>query len=380
VTAVALAWSRSLSSRASRRLDALGRSWSLALFVELPILAVGFVVGSAFLIEFDSLGDFTIFRDAAREVLHGQSPYVAVDAEALAGADKFVYPPVAAFLFVPFTLLPLAAAKAAFIAVSLGATMLALRLLGVRDWRCYGLSFLLAPTITAIGVGALGPLLVLAAAAAWRYRAMPVVAGLAVVLAVSVKLFLWPLGVWLFATRRLRAGAVAILAGTVLVLAPWSAIGFAGLRQYPDLLRTLTDVMRWKAYSPSALGTTLGLSPDASRWGELALAALAVVAIVLLGRGRDADRRAFIGAVAAALLVTPVVWMHYLVLLLAPLALTRPRLSPLWFAPLLLWATPRFDSGGEAWRILVVLGVVTVVLAAVFDRSLPAPTRARDAH
>ena len=380
MTTVALAWSRSLSSRASRRLDALGRSWSLALFVELPILAVGFVVGSAFLIEFDSLGDFTIFRDAAREVLHGQPPYAAADAEALAGADKFVYPPAAAFLFVPFALLPLAAAKAAFVAVSLGATMLALRLLGVRDWRCYGLSFLLAPMITAIGVGALGPLLLLAAAAAWRYRAMPVVAGLAVVLAVSVKLFLWPLVVWLFATRRLRAGGVAILAGTVLVLAPWSAIGFAGLREYPDLLRTLADVMRWKAYSPSALAISLGVPLNATRWGELVFVAVAIAAIVLLARGRDGDRRSFISAVGAALLVTPVVWMHYLVLLLVPLALTRPRLSPLWLVPLLLWATPRFDSGGAVWRILVVLGVVIAILGTGLDRSRPAVTPARGEH
>jgi hypothetical protein len=44
---VVLAWPRSLSSRASRTLDAPGRSCSLALFAELPILAAGVVAALA---------------------------------------------------------------------------------------------------------------------------------------------------------------------------------------------------------------------------------------------------------------------------------------------------------------------------------------------
>ena len=40
---------------------------------------------------------------------------------------------------------------------------------------------------------------------------------------------------------------------------------------------------------------------------------------------------------AAALAASPIVWMHYFLLLLVPLALIRPRLSPLWLVPFAYW-------------------------------------------
>ena len=66
-------------------------------------------------------------------------------------------------------------------------------------------------------------------------------------------------------------------------------------------------------------------------------------------------------AVLAALVVTPLLWLHYLLLLYAPIALYRPRLAPLWFLPLLLWVTPSPHSHGITWRNAVALAVVGVV-------------------
>ena len=55
----------------------------------------------------NALEDFGIFRTAASAVIHGRSPYVATPtAAAVAHFDKFVYPPVAALVFAPFTALP----------------------------------------------------------------------------------------------------------------------------------------------------------------------------------------------------------------------------------------------------------------------------------
>ena len=68
------------------------------------------------------------------------------------------------------------------------------------------------------------------------------------------------------------------------------------------------------------------------------LSLAAVVAIWFAARGAGGDRRAFAVAVVASLVATPLVWMHYLLLLYVPIALYRPRLSGLWFLPLLLWA------------------------------------------
>jgi hypothetical protein len=48
---------------------------------------------------------------------------------------------------------------------------------------------------------------------------------------------------------------------------------------------------------------------------------------------RDRDVVTLTLVLAAALAASPIVWVHYFLLLLVPLALTRPRLSPLWFVP-----------------------------------------------
>src|SRR5207253_11300933 len=73
------------------------------------------------------------------------------------------------------------------------------------------------------------------------------------------------------------------------------------------------------------------------------------------------DRLAITAAIAAALLLSPIVWVHYYVLLLVPVALARPRLSGLWFIPLLFWSTHALESNGELWRLLAALGITLAV-------------------
>ena len=85
----------------------------------------------------------------------------------------------------------------------------------------------------------------------------------------------------------------------------------------------------------------------------------------MLGR-RGEDLRSFTLALAASLALTPIVWLHYLVLLLVPLAIARPRFSAIWLVPLLLWLTP-LNGNGESIQpflpALVVAAVIAVVLA-----------------
>ena len=59
----------------------------------------------------------------------------------------------------------------------------------------------------------------------------------------------------------------------------------------------------------------------------------------------------------------PIVWLHYLVLLLVPLAIARPRFSLLWLLPVLLWVSPK---PGYAEGIQTFMpGVAAVILLAV---------------
>ena len=71
-------------------------------------------------------------------------------------------------------------------------------------------------------------------------------------------------------------------------------------------------------------------------------------------------------AIAASLALSPVVWLHYLVLLIVPIGAGRDRLALVWFAPLLFWITPGTASNGSTWRIILVLAFtsLTLVLAA----------------
>ena len=339
------------------RLRGFARPWELASFIWLPGIGLGYACYWE-LRTHDALQDFSIFRTAASAVVHGRSPYVTPTAAAFAHFDKFVYPPVAALLFAPFTALPPGPAKVLMFVASLAALLGALRVLRVADWRCYGVAVVSAPAINSLALGALTPFLLLAAAVAWRYRDNPAVAGVATAFTAVLKLFMWPLGVWLLATRRWRAAVICAGAGLILLLGGWAVIGFAGLRSYPTLVHLLERVEAPASYSFIAL---LGLTGGAATAATVVLSLGAVVAVWFAARSSGGDQRGFAVAVVVSLLASPLIWMHYLLLLFVPIALYRPRLSGLWFLPLLLWLTPTTHSHGTPWRIALALFVVAVV-------------------
>jgi hypothetical protein len=355
-----------VAERFADRIRDFARPWELATFIWIPAIILGYT-GWYELRTSHALEDFGIFRRAATAVIHGDSPFVAPDPHALAHFDKFVYPPSTAFLFAPFTALPLPVGQFLMFLLGLGATFAALRLLGVRDWRCYGLSLMTPPVVNSLALGAVTPFLLLGAAAVWHYRDRPGVAGPVAALTAVTKVFLWPIGFWLLATRRLRAALLSVLLAAAVVVAGWAAIGFAGARSYPHLLRVLTDVEQGASYSPIALVGLKGSSATATAFA-LTLASLACV--MWAARRDDGDRRAFAIVVAGAVLATPVLWLHYFQLLLVPIALYRPRLSGLWFVPLALWLTPASHANGSPWKISLALAVfATIVLRTLAEGS-----------
>ena len=216
--------------------------------------------------------------------------------------------------------------------------------------------------VNSVALGAFTAFLLLGTAAAWRYRDRPAAAGTISALTATAKLFLWPLGLWLLVTRRLRAAYVFVLGSVVLLIAGWAAIGFAGFRSYPHLLRVLSQLEAGTSYSVVAL---LGVSSSTSTVLSIVLTAIVLVAVPLAARGDDGERRAFAVAVLGALVATPVVWLHYYALLFVPIALYRPRLSKLWLVPLVLWATPATHSDGATWRIALALAALAAVAGAL---------------
>jgi alpha-1,2-mannosyltransferase len=346
-----------------------------------PLLLLGAFLSPAFQDQPAPAGDVPAFGfdfrptwDAGGRILDGEPLYPPARAEVLAGEDQFVYPPAPAVA--ALALRPLGFELSSFLlALGLvGAVLLTLRLLGVRDWRCYGVAMLALPVLDGIRLGALSAFLTLAAALAWRYRSSVWVVGVALGAALAAKLFLWPLVLWLLVTRRVRHALAAAGIGVAMTFTAWLAAGFSGLREYPALLGALTDALADRSYSVLALGVASGLSSTAAQaLAVVAGAALLTGALAATRRASapDADRTLFLAALAAALVFSPIVWTHYFVLLLVPIALASPRLGPLWLLPLAFWLLPHAGTGetwtnqsdGELWRIALALGVTAVAFA-----------------
>jgi hypothetical protein len=228
------------------------------------------------------------------------------------------------------------------------------------------------PVCSALGNGAISALLVLGLAALWRYRSRPWAAGALLAALVVFKLYLWPLGIWLLATRRVRATAYSVAIAAVATAAGWAAIGFAGLREYPHLLDRLTLLVGDQGYAPYALFRALGASPGAARLEMLGAGALLVAGMIACALRPGGERAAFALGVAASLSLTPIVWPHYLALVFVPLAVARPRFGLAWALPMTLW----FFTGDWSRGVPSVIGGTLAVSAAVLCYAIAGP-RAR---
>jgi hypothetical protein len=334
----------------------------LAVCVVLPALALAYIFsvvsGNGESTDFESA-----FYPAAEAVLRGENPYPSVDDPIIERGVAYVYPPLTAIATVPFTILSVGAAGVLMMVLLAVAVAATLAVLGVRDWRCYGIAYAWPPVFSAIQTGNVTILLGLCAALAWRLRDGRWRSGASVGLALALKLFLWPLVVWFAATRRFAAAAASLVVALVLLAVSWAAIGFDGLREYQDLLDRLQDVLAPESYTVHALALDLGASEAAARAAWVALAVALLAGVVVLARRGD-ERRSFVVALAAALACTPLVWLHYFALLLVAVAVAQPRLGVVWFVPLVMYLSTATHNGTTAQTTLTIAAaVLTCVLA-----------------
>jgi alpha-1,2-mannosyltransferase len=222
-----------------------------------------------------------------------------------------------------------------------------------------------------VTAGTLSWPLALAAALTWRYRDRRYIVGAAITLAVVTKLFLWPLAIWLIATRRLRTAATTAALAITVVIGSWAVIGFDGMLSYPHHLGAIQSFEEEKGYSLFPLLRGLGLSTDAARLVLLAATAILLAGIVKVASGRDGERRAFALAIGAALVLSPIMWPHYLVLLFVVLALFRPGFGVAWTFPLLYWVLPYLVVPGpysHVWSILIAASITAVMWSTTLLR------------
>jgi alpha-1,2-mannosyltransferase len=308
-----------------------------------------------------------VYRQA-EAVVHGESAYDAPDAD-LSDRANFLWPLAAVLPVVPLTALPAGVADWLATALVIAALVAALWLLEVRDWRVYGVVLLWPATIEAIQTANVSLPLTLLVAVMWRYRDRAAIAGIALGYGVAIKLFLWPVVVWLALVGRRGAAAIAAAtaAASLLLLLPFTSIA-----DYVRLLRNLGRTFEHDAYTPFALLADVGVPDMAARAMTVALG-LAVLGL--------AWRRRSLGlALAAALVLSPIVWRHFFVLLMVPLALSRPRFDAVWLIPIGLWVGDG-TLNGAPWQTASVLALVTLTFVLcewrprTEERSMLTPAR-----
>jgi hypothetical protein len=291
----------------------------------------------------------------AKLLLDGTNPFPGPE-RALIHEGNFVWPPFVGYVVAPLTLLPATAADYAAAILSLIAFVAALWVVGVRDWRVYGASFLWPSVLGEVRTAHLTLALCLLLAVVWRTRDRFPFAGLSLGVALALKFFLWPLVFWLAALRRWRDAALAagFAAVTLLLVLP-----FISLPEYARLLRRLGRTFDQDSYSPFGLLSQLGASDGVA---QAVTIVLGVAVLVIAWR-----LQSFVLFVAAALMLSPIVWLDYYAVLAVPLAIVRPRLSAIWLLPLLTWGMTSAGYGighvETSLRTLAVFGVLTVLVA-----------------
>jgi hypothetical protein len=175
-------------------------------------------------------------------------------------------------------------------------------------------------------------------------------------IATAAKFFVWPVGVWLASRRRPRAvlTAAGIVGASLLLVLPFTSL--------VDYLRALMQLGRGFDQDSYTLFGLLVQSGASETVGRIAVFAAGAALLVATWRYRSLAL-----ALAAALTLSPIVWLDYFALAAVPLALARPRLTWVWFLPLATWGLQGAGLGiGDPSKIARQLIVFALVFAVAF--------------
>lgn len=323
-----------------------------------PIVACLLLLAFQFNIHGVAVDFHDAYYPAGARLLHGANPYAVTHKEILAGT-AFVYPALSALFFAPFALIGRDVSQLLYVLICVACVPLTLRTLKVRDWRVYGIALYWLPVYSGWQTANVTLPLMLLIALAWRHRDRPVVAGLITAAAISLKPFVWPLGLWLLATRRWKAAAWALAWGVLFNVVAWGLVGFNEIHTYMRLSGQVTDALWRGGYSMLAVAHHLGFGRGVGEVLLLVVSAMVAAGLIYTAAVKRDDRAAMTLAIALMLVASPLVWIHYFALLMVPAALYRPRLSWLWAAPILMWPLPPSTAvvGWQeafGWAIVVV--------------------------
>jgi hypothetical protein len=315
----------------------------------LPLFAIAAFalgVGVTLAVAGDTLGyDFLAYHAAAARVLAGQPAY-DTSFEAAGGFGLFYYPPTFVPLILVLGLLPAAAATWAWVAVLLAAFGAGVAVLPVSRtvrWGVVLLAGLSWPFVYAIKLGQVGPLLFLLMAMGWRWIDRGPVLGATGALGAAIKIQPGLILAWALLTRRWSAvitGAAVLVALAVLATL---AAGVGGWTDFLALIARVSDpITTPHNFTPGAVAFQLGASREVAvvvQYASMAAALLAVVVTAL----RLGAVPSYLVAVIASQLLSPILWDHYALLLLLPVAWLLDRGH--WWSVAFVLVTPMLLVG-----------------------------------
>ena len=313
----------------------------------LPIVAVLIFVGGGTAIAWaagSTLGyDYQAYVQAAARLLAGRPLYDA-GADVSGAFGLYQYPPPFALAMIPFTWLPAGTGVIVWTVVLALAFAIGTWLLPVGRsvrWLTLLLAGLCWPFLYSLKLGQVGPLLFLGFAAGWRWRDRPSILGTAMAAGALVKLQPALLFGWALVTGRRRAVVTGLAVVSAAVVAATVAAGPGAWSDYASYLgRISAPVTTPHNYTAGAIAYAVGVELPVATAIQWASVALAAVAVLYAWWRADADS-GYVTTVVGSQVLSPLLWEHYAMLLLIPVALLLERRH--WWAvalPLLPWLGP----------------------------------------
>lgn len=319
-----------------------------------------------------SFSDFAHFYAAARALRMGIGPGI-YSASQLLAIDRlpgscagtsllipYINPPLLAILFQPLTTLPCIEAFRVWRLISLAIWAAVTLLLAWHVWqRCTQrgasparaalaaafitvLSVFAYPVLDGLWLGQVHLLILGGLVLAWwlRERDQPFAAGVILAIITVIKLLPAVLIVY-FLLRRDRRVLVGAAAG-ILVLVGVMLLGAGGLPTLLAMIRALTSASELMPWVNTAVLKVHPILGPALAAGVALTFAITVLLVQRKGGTKEDPALGYAWAITTMLVVSPIVWLHYLAWLLIPVAACLPYV--------------------RGWRGIVAIGLVSLFL------------------
>lgn len=333
----------------------------------LPLVAIATLlfVTAAAAIAADQVGtlgfDFLSYDTAVRRFFAGGVLYD--QSFAVTGAfGLFYYPPPFVLLAAPLSVLDPAVAAWIFSILLLASFVTAIAILPVSStirWLMLLIGGMSWPLVYSIKLGQVGPILLLTFAIGWRWMDRPGRLGVATAIGTAIKVQPALLFAWALLTGRRRAVVLGVAALALMALAATVVAGPSSWLDQATLLARLSKPIDTpNNLTPGRVALDAG-APYAVAWLVQILNWAAAGVLVLWATLRASAVASYLAVVVMSQLISPILWDHYALMLLLPVAWLLARghrwaiLVPLATSVPLVGSIPPFTYAACYWVTLV---------------------------